>query len=169
MKRCLLNLLTLVSLLLCVAVAVMWVRSYWVLDSFGRMSHLSANRVRWVFAVSEAGAVAVGETSITNLDHTDVLLYESSKTPRWNREPADRGEWRTNLMPQMLRNRSVMGARTIEETSIMLPYWTLMAPTALVPSVRAWRRLRRRGPGLCSACGYDLRATPGRCPECGTR
>ena len=45
----------------------------------------------------------------------------------------------------------------------------LLAP-ALLPSLwllRRVRRRRRRRRGLCPACGYDVRASPGRCPECG--
>jgi hypothetical protein len=59
------------------------------------------------------------------------------------------------------------------ERSVTAPYWSvavaLGALPAFVPLVRRYRRrVRRRRDGLCLRCGYDLRATSGRCSECGT-
>ncbi|HEY7115019.1 MAG TPA: hypothetical protein VH475_00445 [Tepidisphaeraceae bacterium] len=50
------------------------------------------------------------------------------------------------------------------------PLWLPIALLAIPPALWLRGRLvlhRRARRGLCLACGYDLRATLGRCPECG--
>jgi hypothetical protein len=73
-------------------------------------------------------------------------------------------------LPQVYRRRF----GPITDVVIYSPTW-IVASLLAAPAV-AWRatvlhrrrRLnRRRAAGLCIHCGYDLRATPRRCPECG--
>jgi hypothetical protein len=51
---------------------------------------------------------------------------------------------------------------------LFIPAWLMLVLTAILPTLWLLRRRRQPNPaGLCPACGYDLRATPERCPECG--
>jgi hypothetical protein len=74
------------------------------------------------------------------------------------RFPAVRAEWH----------------RRLDVRAAAVAHWQAAAFTALLPLWSIGRgirkqltRRRRRKSGCCPACGYDLRATIGRCPECG--
>ena len=55
----------------------------------------------------------------------------------------------------------------------VIPHWAIALLLGLpvawwaIQFRRRGVRERRKSAGLCPACGYDLRATPQRCPECG--
>jgi hypothetical protein len=68
-------------------------------------------------------------------------------------------------------DRSVPELKQYRRTVLHVPLWFPAAVLAIAPLSASFRRLRKRaaaGGGLCPACGYDLRATPERCPECGS-
>ena len=94
--------------------------------------------------------------------------FEYRSQPPWK-------EWVswTASTPAPFHAKRLMGIGVIRGQDfgkLVLAYWLLAAGFLILP---AWRvsqnrrkqRLRRRG--LCPGCGYDLRATPDRCPECG--
>jgi hypothetical protein len=56
---------------------------------------------------------------------------------------------------------------------LVIPWWFLVTLTALLPAAALAkapliiRHHRRRQRNLCTHCGYDLRSSTDRCPECG--
>jgi len=111
---------------------------------------------------------------------TSQQVREAEETLReWRRVeptpvPADRRDLvrRSRLRTAAARAQDVL--RPDSGWGLLVPAWIPFLLTLALPAARAvpaWSRLRRSrriAAGLCTACGYDLRATPGRCPECGT-
>ncbi len=53
---------------------------------------------------------------------------------------------------------------------VVIPLWIPTVLFGILPTaalVRVTRRRKRKKLGLCLECGYDLRGSKDRCPECG--
>jgi hypothetical protein len=81
-------------------------------------------------------------------------------------------------MDSAVRLLAIVARGVVEDDGNWLVW--LIIGALVVPAVIAWLvparvltqllihgRLRKPPEGCCQNCGYDLRATPRRCPECG--
>ena len=162
MTRRLLNVLTSLALLLCVAVVALWVMSFRHADAI----KYSDGQTSWVVASGRAGLLAWA--------YGDGMSKDWPGWHRWRGEPdtvlgtAWPPPGRLGFALQFFRwkadSPSLRG-------SVLCPHWFAATPLALFVG-RRLRRVRstRVPPGTCPTCGYNLTGNvSGVCPECGKR
>jgi hypothetical protein len=186
-RRWVFNLMATISLLLCVATLTVWVRSYWVMTSFGDQRSL-VPRIRIAppdfrptsVELTRNFVVSRGEVEgariafpVGQLSDMDFAYFDSVSAPAV----------RAATPPPIYVGNSWLNRRGFTASyssddrfysswsaTLAAPLWFIALLTSAIPA--RWLYLRRRarvyGAGFCNRCGYDLRATPDRCPECGT-
>jgi hypothetical protein len=166
MKRRLFNLAAAVSLVMMLAITVLWMRSYvwqaYVTSDWGPrgetrlFAHI--NRGTGFFGFHRHGPQKVllpFYWSLSEIPTTFSPSGEGFGTVHFSRfgfrlwTGRDYGRFYVN---------------------VFIPMWFASLALSILPAVRLSARLRQSSvdEGLCQNCGYDLRATPERCPECGT-
>jgi hypothetical protein len=163
--------LSVLSLLLCLATIGLWVRSYKYSDTLYYMR--SVFRI-WAIQ-SLRGQIAVGTNFLIPSDPRSERIGLDVEDARQCSTVQEHSHGFRYIAPVgwlcgfgfafvNLHNRIVYHA-------VGIPHWFLAVLLAVLPALylRTILRSRKRDrKGLCPVCGYDLRATPDRCPECGT-
>ena len=177
MKRRVLNLLAVVSLLLCMAAIAMWVRSYFLLDDvchIGRwhIHNFSSLRgrgfIQWGWSREDELKSATGRYAgggfFWDSSSRGAELAVDSMSRGWRLGGFDCFSWET-------KHKTPAGLPAGGEHVFIFPLWFPAALTAAMPALlgrRLLRSARRERLGRCQSCGYDLRASKDRCPECGS-
>ena len=157
LKRRLFNLLCVVSLLMCLATMVIWPLGY-----------------RSVFRTDYQ--LRSGQSLVFQMYRGDIFITLYQSLVSWP-IPASRPyrQWRflgfsigSGDKPGIIDHLPPRGTNNYERVrTATIPCWAVLVLSASLAAQR-FRRRRRPTPGHCTVCGYDLRASPDRCPECGT-
>ena len=184
-SRVLFNTLTVVSLALFAAMLAGWGRSCVVMDQIGWNSPATSAPVaiQSFGVVSARGRLSIDWASmkIGSLDSTQSVGWD-----RWRAKIGSGFRWRTrpprprsDSLPAFAIVHTDQASPTgwstamvwVDQWEVRCPYWFVCLLAAALPTAWGVRRRRasyRAAIGKCATCGYDLRATPERCPECGT-
>lgn len=158
-KRRFFKLVAIVSLVLCLATTALWVRSY---NRSGTLvCRLGDINGHFVLRHGRLGFFTSTISEFQLQQH--IRLVRSGPVSPFGRNITDQPQWSLAGFGY--------GRHVTDGIVAVIPLLFLAAVTAACPVAWLWRttrEARRRRSGCCPTCGYDLRATPDRCPECGT-
>jgi hypothetical protein len=163
-RRWLFNGVAAVPLMMCLATGIIWIWSYYRSILSAPWGPPSASP-QYRFDVDK-GSITI-DRNIGIISGGDE--FQLTQVPGWNFA----GLNYSGLIITAYRGAYIFpGSITTTQLSCKLywPFALTLAMVAFLFRVRSRRRNWGIGPatGLCLRCGYDLRATPDRCPECGT-
>jgi hypothetical protein len=185
LRRIIFNSLSVLSLVLCVTTAALWVRSDHS-DSLQWQVRTVQNPVSVTPSIAEMLRAKRGyieifriELLIVGGDRGKLFFAHEFRTAPKPEPRLQYMDYSPSIAAEMIRGR----VRSVDGLTFMSwnigPYayrgvsvalWPVVILTAVPPALYVARlviRRRNRRVGLCPTCGYDLRATPDRCPECG--
>ncbi len=177
------NVVTILSLLLCVAVCGLLLESYRAGDAIELWSRRTTDQGTTAMNVGWLAVIRDGEFAVGRAARIGPASSFDPKPPKggWSRGDHGGGPIRHPTTGATLGVfgvwRPIRTTRGVWYDDLIVggSLWGLAAVLAVLPLVwtASWwrrfsqRRLRARDAQPCAQCGYDLRATPGRCPECG--
>jgi hypothetical protein len=167
MRRHLFTLCSALSLLLCVAVCVLWAQSY---SYMGSVNWIRADG-HFTWLMSEHGGLYLARGWQQGPRGADQPAVFTLWLNVW-RQPWEEGYGIPARRWMVVRTFTVHPPDHREPIRVLVVSdWLVASAAAVLPAAWVGRLLRRRRrrstAGHCAHCGYDLRASPERCPECG--
>ncbi|MCZ6655312.1 MAG: hypothetical protein O7D91_20080 [Planctomycetota bacterium] len=162
MFRKTLTILSLIGLLLS---AGLWGTSYWKCPTFdGRSFYWSSCAGAFHLMWGEWAEMMSGDSEFHLDDYEISDFYPPSVGGRIGYYVPD---FERAYNPDVAKDADI--GLLANYSYLLVPYWLTIAACAVIFAL-SWQPLRRkrRKLGLCLKCGYDLRGSKGRCPECGT-